>query len=267
MPTPLLPVLRAPIRTLLNPDTGSHVTLVGMLHAAQADFYATVARTIAELEAAGAMVHYEQVRLPDQDELAATPELGRAGVQMISQQFEATLAEYVDGGLVLQRDQLPPADSWENHDISMIEAVRFYGPSGVREMAEALATGQDVMGDLHPLVTRALMLQALESEIEVAAGRKRRESVFQGIDRQLSIHREALALAAVDLHLVRSPGSDLVLLWGVAHLAGLTSGLIKRGYKVEDGEQWVVAVDPELLPPLEDAEQQPPADASANTAA
>lgn len=262
MPTPLLPVLKAPIRTLLNPDTGSSVTLFGMLHAAQPEFYATIAQKVAELEAAGAMVHYETVRPPDQDELNATPELGRVGVQMISKQFEMSLAGFVDCGLVLQREQMPPAESWENHDISMIEAVKFYGPTGIRELAQALASGQNVLDELHPLITRAFTLQILQSEIAVAAGRSPRESVFQGIDRQLSIHRETLALAAADLHLVSDPGSDLLLLWGVAHLAGLTSGFIKRGYKVEDGEQWVIAVDPDLLPPLEDEEAHPPTVAS-----
>ena len=198
MPTPLLPVLKAPIRTLLNPDTGSRATLFGMLHAAQPEFYATIAQKVAELEAAGATVHYELVRPPDQDELSTTPDLGRAGVQMRNQQFELSLSGFVDCGLVLQREQIPPGESWENHDISMIEAVKFHGPSGIRELAETLASGQDILDDFHPLVTRALTLRILQSEIAVIAGRARREWVFQGVDRQFSIHREALALAAAD---------------------------------------------------------------------
>ena len=241
-----MPTVKMPILSLFNPDTGSRVTLVGMAHAAQPAYYAEIGRRIEVIEEGGAAIHYELVTdTPAQIE-AAAPAV-RDGAKLIHRSLEAELLECLGAGLVLQRDQLPPRASWQRHDVGLIEVAQFYGAPVLREREQAEQHEQHFERKFTPMVKRAFVLQAMAALAGVFTGEVPREAVFVGADRYLAIHREGLALAAVDLHLALHPGSDLALLWGAAHLPGFTAGLDKRGYKVES-EEWVVAIDPSTLP-------------------
>ncbi len=244
-----MPTVTMPIQSMFNPDTGSRVTLVGLSHAAQPAYYAEIGRRLDVLEEAGTVIHYELVTDPSAAIEAAAPVV-RDGAKLIVRSLEAEMLACVGADLVLQRDQLPPHTSWERHDLGLLEVAEFYGG---HELGERTAAEQREVHFVHaftPMVKRALVLQTLAALTAVFTGAIPRDAVFTGADRYLAIHREAHALAAVDLHLALHPGADLALLWGAAHLPGFTAGLEKRGYKTESLE-WVVAIDPSTLPDLD----------------
>lgn len=240
-----LPTVKMPIVSVFNPDTGSRVTLVGLTHAAQPAYYAEIDRRLEALEAGGATVHYELVTdTPEAIAAAASPV--REGAKRISRNLEAELLDCLGAGLVLQRDQLPPRASWERHDVGLIQAAEFYGAQVLREQARIEQRERHFAHAFSPMVKRAAVLQTMAALAGVFTGVIPRQAVFEGADMYLAIHREALALAAVDLHLALHPGTDLALLWGAAHLPGFTAGLGQRGYKPESVE-WLVAIDPAAL--------------------
>lgn len=244
--------IQMPVRRFTNPDTGSQITYIGMLHAAQPAYYAQVATLLADLETQGATIHYERVHQPTDAELAHASDQQREDATQLKERLDADYDRMSSIGLALQRDEFVLRESWENHDISLLGAARFYGPEVLRQQREAEKQAAGLVYDgLTKPVLRAFLLQSLAACVKVAIGAADFEIIFPHVERQLATLRETIALCAVDAHLAAAPGADLALVWGAAHLPHFTESLALRGFK-EDGETtWITAIDPAALPPLE----------------
>lgn len=241
--------IEMPVRRFVNPATGSRITYVGMVHAALPAYYAQVAALLADLEEQGARIHYELVHKPTESELAYATEEQRDGAAAVKARLDGELGRFASVGLALQKDELALRETWENHDISLLGAARFYGPSVLRQQQDAEKQGEVMLGGLTPPILRVMLLQLLAAFTKAATGAMDRESAFPGAERQLATLRETIALAAVDVRLATEPGADIALVWGAAHLPGFSEGLALRGYK-EESETWMTAIDCAALPPL-----------------
>lgn len=239
-----------PVREFVHPDTGGRVTVIGTIHAASPQYYAALGELLADLDAAGAVIHYEHVGEPTADEWAsAAPEITQ-GAEDIRKRLDTMYARFTSVGLALQKDALVMREDWQNHDLSRIGAAEFYGEQVIRQQQKSDTEADLLLANFTPAVLRALLLQTLAASGKVVTGEVDRDSVLPGVERQLAMLRETIALAAVDVRRAVEPHAHVVLVWGAAHLPGFSRGLAARGYK-EDGERWLTAIDPATLPPLD----------------
>jgi hypothetical protein len=243
-------VIATPVRTFTHPDTGGRITYLGTVHAALPDYFVQLGDLLADLDAQGAVIHYEQVHAPTEDELAAASEEIRQGADDLKARFERMDARLVSVGMSLQREALVMREAWQNHDVSRIAAAHFYGGQVLYQQRQTDKEQEFMISHLSPTVLRSLMLQSLAAASKVVTGEVDIESIFPGVERQVATWRETVALAAVDVRRALEPEAHIVLLWGAGHLPGFTRALTTRGFK-EDGQRWINAIDPAALPPLD----------------
>lgn len=247
--TPTAPLIQVPVREFAHPETGSRITIHSMLHAAQPDFYADLRATLHAAHEQGTHIHFEGVQRPEDAELETVSDETREHAQILATILDSNNDPFTAIGLVLQRDHLKPADGWERHDISLLRAVRVYGPATMRQFAASFKSAETMFAAFTTDVLRAMLLQGLTVEIKVALGEEDIETTFPGVDRYMCALRETIALGAVDVQLAKDPAANVALVWGAGHLSGLSAGLAERGY-AEKETRWVTAIDPATLPTL-----------------
>jgi hypothetical protein len=200
------------------------------------------------LEAAGASVHYEQIRPSAEEDWAAASDSERAARPgMWKAQDRAALAacRYLDW--VRQPFPLDNAASWRNVDLTDLDLVRRASPGNIREEQRAAEEAdytddelETLMGAGMTIFTRLLALDRF-GLLPRLAGHVAVGDAYAGIDRARTRERNRMALAALP------PGGDVVLLWGSAHLPGLAAGLRQAGYRRQSTEWMTVGTLPALL--------------------
>lgn len=241
------PDYMTPVYRLVNPETGSRVTLVANIHIGEPAYFRGLKSILVELEAGGATIHCERIRPPTDEQVAAAPDALRRLHELYWQPVDQGGGSYssvgvVDKGAVLK----PEPDSWEAHDVTSLELLEFLGPAAGKAWIENMR-GRAQLRHAGPDVVRADLRKFFMN----ATGAKLRARIHRtewGMDEMLRIalYREAVAWRAVDLHLARDLGSDLGLCWGEGHMPGFLAGFGARGYKVES-EQWLSAISASIV--------------------
>jgi hypothetical protein len=241
-------VVKVPVRTYLHPDSGSRVTYVSTIHAAQPPFYQALAEIIEGIEQDGGLIYFEEVGHPTSAEMKAAPDLLRWGAEVVQERVNSSYRECLDVGLVLQRDVLPCREGWQVHDVTTLGAARIYG-NGEMHRQHAENKQEDVIGSTFTLsLRRAIVLQSLAACVNLITGDTSLDAVFPGAELKLAGVREGIVLAALDKQLAATPDASIALVWGAAHLPSYAKQLAKRGFK-QDDERWVTAIDERVWEP------------------
>lgn len=231
----------SPVHTLVNPDTGSTVTLVGNMHGGTREYYAELKAVLVELEKQGAMVHYEAVLPPSEAALLAAADSIRSAHEKHTQAVATVGVSYRSIGLVAKGDVFQEEPTWEAHDITTLDLIEFYGLKAARKFTESTAQPAELVRSGPDVVFAMLRKEFTDANRKLRQGIPRSEWEEPEMVR-LGLYREAVAFGAADVHLARHPGSDLVQFWGCGHIPGFVAGWKARGYELRD-EQWLTVVD------------------------
>lgn len=227
--------------TYVGPS-GRTVTLIGMVHIADAEFYTVCEQIVADREGAGAVVHYEAVTDRGEDRSKVETDLI---YRLNSNDAIATVATLL-GGLALQhRTNLPIQPHWVNPDISLLELLRL-----VPDAEEFVAVSERVgssLEDMTPEMLRLLEwalrhLPALRGAIAAHSWiSPRRRRVRRAEQQVILAHRNNLAAKAI-----LAESRDVVALWGAGHLDGIGTHLTQSGY-CRTHTRWLPAIRPGRL--------------------
>lgn len=208
-------------------DGNRTITLVGMSHVADAEFFALTTERVVQLERAGAEVHYELIGPPGPHELVTDQQRDwidrlRAG------QNHAVVRALL--GLDTQHSMHFP-DHWHRTDLSIVEIL-------------------DGLPDPEAFVARSERFTAAISDMEESKARWALWFVLglmpylgpiaaltsRGEDDLVLRRRNQIAVAAA-----LSTDHDVVAIWGAAHLTGIAAGLRAAGFR-RVATEWVDAV-------------------------
>jgi hypothetical protein len=235
-------LLQTPVVRFWHPGTGRAVTVIGVVHAAQAGYYRRLNVILARLEAAGALVFYEWVGSAAETDWLAAGEAerdARDAVLTDSREMSQAVCRYL--GWVRQAESLAYAASWRNADVTDLELVQRAGAQAMLDQHEAF---EDMYGSRpgdHRDVAAgagAVMLMRLMSLDRYQVLARMADS---SVSRAMIDDRNDKVLAALPTD------RDSVLIWGCNHVPGLAAGLRQAGYRRQAGA-WLNAGE---FPPLQ----------------
>ena len=238
-------VLQSPVIRYQHRKTGRTVTLVATCHIGEAAYYKKLYAMVAEMESAGALIHYERVSPATNKDWAAATSAERAARHVLSEQSgQAFQAACRHLGWV-QQYALPIPPSWHNIDMTDLEVARRAGPQNllefepVSDLSTLLAQDQqDVRwGTGVALMYRLLPIDRLQLSQRWS---DTASDATRHIGRVIVADRTSSALDSLP------PDGNAVLLWGAGHLPGLGAGLKKTGYQ-RQATTWVNVGE---LPPV-----------------
>lgn len=242
--TKSLPMIQTPIYAMLNPETGSRVTLLGDVHVATVEYYQTLTDELIAHQEQGTVIHLEAVLPPSEKQLAAASAEERELLNLLATSLDDGRAPALGLGLVAKRAVWISHPDWEIHDITMLDSVVFLGADEVRRRAKASRRLSRILRLLPRSLRRSMSIALVKAPADALRRGESRDKFVHGRELELHRHRESVAMAAVDRHLANHPGGDIALLWGALHLPGFRDAFGERGYK-DDGEQWITAIGPE----------------------
>ena len=235
-----------PIRDYRHPESNNRVGIVAVSHRAQASYYQAIHAELARRTANGATVYYEYTRHPTSEELAQASPEARRSLEKIKELGQLSDGIFDKIGLAYQLTALPAEAGWENHDASLLDVAERVGKKALRRQVIMTKIAVSAINNsTSPEKRRDLILNLYGSSDKALSGPpKRRLARLLGMDMMPTIvdYRNDIALGAVDRHFEAVPGSELALIWGVGHLAGLGAGLEERGYE-QVSEQMILALD------------------------
>ena len=223
-----------PIDTFEQPESGSQIDLVSVVHVGMPSYYRKLGDYIMAKQHDGFTVQYEGIAESDETTEARGPiENTKRRVQTArgDQVVEGYVSILAHSRYTIQdNSELFHGTDSERHDMSeadyisqtsLLTSVRgLIGERRLRRKLEKAATeGSEAMDEL----VFGLIKEGADEGINFERRNKRHDKV--------TIHaRNQIALEAVDTALVDNPEAKLVLIWGIGHLAGLQSGLLDKGY-------------------------------------
>ena len=227
---------QTPIREFYNPYTGSTIHAVGMTHIAEQDYFDTIAEFALDQENRGAAVHYEGVRPVTPEQRAADPR-GTKEAEHFGKHLSAIhRATARHSGLVFQKDAMQPPETWENPDIDLVTLVKSLGST----VAQTLLQQSPKKRIANTLPCRqksaraefnAQMRNLAETDIVAVLG---------DTGKTLLEARNSVQRSAIETELLQIPDRDFVVLWGAAHLIGMSTDAHNLGYK-QSGVRWLNA--------------------------
>lgn len=228
--------VRTPIDTFENPTTGSLIDIVSTVHVGLPSYYRSLGRRIVSRQDEGYSVHYETIS--SSDDCTPTGLIEKMKFRLHDATSDASadslIAVELSSTYTLQDDdELFRTEEATNYDITGAEYTRAVG-----------------LG-LHAM--RLVRSRARRSSLQKIAKEKKTEDldehVFTLIRKDVAQHkngskrrrewgdsitidrRNDIALQGVDNVLETDSESKLVVVWGLGHLAGLSAGLVSRGYE------------------------------------
>lgn len=135
--------IRTAVVTYVRPEDEKRVTLVGVMHVADREYFAELRERIDAEEADGTIVLYERTR----DSETALPDSDRSPAALLERRLDQmkdgyrNIAKLADRAY--QMDDLEPKESWINTDMTRREVARFLARSWVIRLVVRL---QDLIG-------------------------------------------------------------------------------------------------------------------------
>ena len=232
-----------PVRRYVHPETGGRVTFVGMIHAAQPRFFASVGALLEQLQRDGATVFMEAQAQASADQLKYAKRGIRRRALALRAAYDAHIRWAMHLGLALPRDHLLVQPDWELPDEPLVERGRSVSWwEAVKLNAGALAV--DRYRRTVPLRTqKEYFVQSITAGVRQATDLGLRDTRASPMSLAMEVWRESRGLAALDQRRTTEPGCHVVLSWGAMHLPRLELALTGRGYQAEGGDQWLTAID------------------------
>lgn len=205
------------------------MVLLGVSHVAEASFWEEVAALVADKESAGSQVHYEMV----ENDTGEAMKLG-LDVRRFAQA----------AGMVFQKDGLPYPDHWLRTDMSLSEYLSHGNPAKIQKALDREDQNEDDLDLLSsyeglPLLARRFFvygMPVLHRLFWLKDHLGGKSSL--GISHKITI--DARNKIGVDAAL--SAESNVVAIWGAAHLPGMGKLLEQAGF-IETDRRWLVSVD------------------------
>lgn len=232
-------VLQTPVLTYRRRGRPGAVTLIGVTHIGEVLYYQAVAALADQLEAHGAVVHYEMIGKPPRDELDAASGEDLAAIGAFMDQMAtgadqiAALMQYY--GWAYQTDALPYPARWRNTDMHGLQLIRAIGTGKIlaRPLSRKPSVGQDLLATCAALGVFFRLAGRVPVMMALVARKGQDIPVILG-------ERNKIALDALPAD------GDVVLIWGADHLRGIGRGLRRAGFR-QAGRTWL---DVGMLPPL-----------------
>jgi hypothetical protein len=232
--------LQTAVTVLRERSTGRSVTLVSMIHVGHADYYTAIAALVAEHERGNGTVLYEGLGSLTEAEIRELSPQERTvyGALAPLHGLYRVLAQSL--GLVFQGEALRyDRERWINADLSLRELVRRWAeseapllPLGAVGTDEPVARNGRLAGP-----AGAFMLLGTPLLLSVL-GR------LGGMIPMVRTLRELLLndrnRAAMDAFELSDAGRNAMILYGAAHIAGLSEWLRRRGFVVAR-QTWLTA--------------------------
>jgi hypothetical protein len=235
--------ISSPIHTYVHPERHSRIDLIGMIHIGEASYYQRVQNIVDARNADGALTHYEMVKRAGTAELTTAPRRVQANVQRVRAIMRNVDSLFEGLDLTHQKKGLMYRQSWENHDTTEIDEAARMSTIPLSGLLMATRAMRAFAQTLPPNERRDLLVQNLQQTTNNLHSRQSplKRLLYGNNERVIIDYRNDIALEAIDNQLQEEPESDLVLLWGMGHLAGLGAGLKNRGFSKVD-EQRLVAI-------------------------
>lgn len=235
-----------PINTFEHPETGSIIDIVSLIHIGEERYYRQLGAHIMNRQDEGFIVQYERISFnPD------APTVDPSMLTKLKDKIDDKKTDASAGiDLTLER-----TTNWVSQDDAWL--FRLEGAQNIDLDHSDIVPKEKLIPKLYQLLSFTLVYRKVArmakkdpAELEqfifkklkkVAdadnAGKRKRKSPLT-IDA-----RNEVALAGVDAALEADAAERIVLVWGLGHLAGLSAGLIDRGYEHIERQEVVVATD------------------------
>lgn len=132
-----------------------------------------------------------------------------------------------------QADKFVIPPTWENHDATELQIAARLGLGAlIASMPENLAM-RFFLTRLSPDLLQNIFQEAANARLQDSrTDTQANQTVIygKGLDRVIIDYRNQVALEAQDQHAEDHPGQNLVMVWGLGHLARLGAGMVDRGY-------------------------------------
>jgi hypothetical protein len=237
--------VQTPVRQFTHPDTGRTVTVIGTCHLGELDYYRGLREVIDKLEANGAVVQCEGANIePDLDNADEQEREVLLDMRRAAKLLARRLTEI---GWVDQHTGLGYPPSWQRTDMTNLEIIRGLGLPLARKQARkslSRVTWPDGSrrGPLRLALQVALFFGLGCNDVVLL-----RSTHHEQADAIVIASRDMTALEAV-----AATDTDVVMIWGLAHLPGIYSGLTDLGFEETGVPQWhtVVQERPSMIAAL-----------------
>lgn len=235
--------LDMPVRTYEHPETGSRVTFIGMIHAAQPAFFETIRERAERLQGAGATIFLEAPAMASKEEFdTLEPEI-RERMLALRGVLGGAIEWGKSLGLVFQADYLPPREDWEMPDATLLERARLLDEPTLNLLKRAVVSMESLKTSVPLHEQRATFVQNISLMVKSLTDASLRDMLAPGVMRELESLREGKVLAALEERRQLEPDCDVVLIWGTEHLPAFDAALTELGYKAVGVDMWETAIN------------------------
>jgi hypothetical protein len=232
--------LQTAVTLLRNRSSGRGVTLVSMIHVGRADYYDAIASLIATIPAGNGVVLYEGLGSLTEAEIRGLSEQESAVYRALAPLHGLYRVLARSLGLVFQGEALQyDRARWINADLSLRDLVRRWVESGAPLLPLGAGANGEVAAESGRLAGSAGALMLLTTPLLLwLLGRVGRMIPMVRTLRELLVNDRNRA--ALDAFERTDPARNAVILYGAAHIAGLSEWLQRRGFVVER-RHWLTA--------------------------
>lgn len=208
---------------LVNDETGKKVTLVGMMHIGDSDYYTDVTKALQKHDMSRTEIHYEQIRKVSEKKLSKLPletqkEFAEV-MEMVKNPAVNALASVLT--LSLQKGKVIYPEGSKNIDYTILDICQKLGFEYSKKLFKPLDTENVDEKTIKTLMRLVFKNYKIMSAVQLATktGRNSKKVILD--------ERNDYALKHAHLALKEK---DVVLVWGAAHLSGMVKELQKSGY-------------------------------------
>lgn len=228
--------LQTPILRFEHPITKRRITLVGVIHIADAPYFKAIQEAIDESR--DDVVLYESVKPLEEWERSTLTKREQEALAEL-EQFKRIVNVIADiCGLTFQKDAMSYRDSWINADISTKGLVEAFAKYDVRLLPKE-SSAQKLMegGDLTKLIFHTALAHLVPIIVAVAAltpftkNKKKEKNIVLDKRNKIALH-----------HIASHTERDITTIWGAAHLPGITRGIKRLGY-AQTSKEWLTAYE------------------------
>lgn len=227
-----------------HPETESTITLIGNRHYATKAYMEAIADRLDKCDAAGATIHLEGVREATSKELESLTSRQRHVVDTLLRfgpllhkvgnlSAQATLhhaisVEDPETGKLVLRNPL-----WQVHDVSHADLARAANRrqrASLKVVSGMVSLANDALKEDPDAWERTDIEDSSTFRASHWAAAKISSLIMHPATVLLVDYRNEVALNALGVQLEDDPSKDFALLWGQGHVAGLSKGILRRGY-------------------------------------
>lgn len=241
-------VLQTAVKHYVNHATGRKVTLVGAIHVGKTAYYEQMQQLIDKAETAGAAILYEGVGKIDEEDIGRLPADQREIVHQMHTAFkgmERFGETFFEDDVVYQKKGLQYKDDWVRTDLDMDHVSSLFAEAeidflGVKDLdveqqKDLSNVPVEVLGALRTFFATVIKLLSGIAQVRLYAGGWTRKSRMT--NHIIITMRDEVGAKGI---LQQVHTSDVLSIWGAAHLPGIEQYLLQAGFSLEETE-WLDA--------------------------